>query len=96
VVRPPGAATGLLLASACGGGVLLVKRLRLPRAPGEPRAWSLVPLIVILSATVPMTVAGISVLARAGGGLYWLVPELLLAVAGWILNAWILLIEIQR
>jgi hypothetical protein len=30
------------------------------------------------------------------GGLYWLVPELLLAFAGSILNAWILLVEIQR
>jgi hypothetical protein len=78
------------------GTTLLTKRLRLPRAPGDPRTWSLVPLIVILAATVPMTVAGISVLAGAGGGLYWLVPELLLAFAGSMLNAWILLVEIQR
>ena len=84
-------ALGVLL-----GATLLVKRLRLPRAPDEPRAWSLVPLIVLLSATVPMIVAGISVLARAGGGFYWLVPELLLAFAGSILSAWILLVEIQR
>ena len=78
------------------GTVLLAQRLRLPRAPGEPRTWSVVPLIVILAATVPMAAAGISVLAHAGGGLYWLVPELLLAFAGAILNAWILLVEIQR
>jgi hypothetical protein len=78
------------------GGALLAKRLRLRRAPGEPRIWSAVPLIVILAATVPMIVAGTSVLACAGGGLYWLVPELLLAFAGSILNAWILLVEIQR
>jgi hypothetical protein len=78
------------------GAPLLAIRLRLPREPGEPRTWSVVPLIVILAATVPMIVAGISVLATAGGGLYWLVPELLLAFAGSILNAWILLIEIQR
>jgi len=78
------------------GTILLINRLRLPRAPGDPRTWSLVPLIIILAATVPMTVAGISVLAGAGGGLYWLVPELLLAFAGSMLNAWILLVEIQR
>jgi hypothetical protein len=78
------------------GTALLVKRLRLHRAPGEPRAWSVVPLIVILTATVPMIVAGISLLAGVGGGLYWLVPGLLLAFAGSILNAWILLVEIQR
>ena len=78
------------------GGPLLAKRLQLPREPGEPRIWSVVPLIVILAATVPMIVAGISVLAAAGGGLYWLVPELLLAFTGSMLNAWILLVEIQR
>lgn len=78
------------------GTILLTNRLRLPRAPGDPRTWSLVPLIVILAGTIPMTVAGISVLAGAGSGLYWLVPELLLAFAGSMLNAWILLVEIQR
>jgi len=45
------------------GTILLINRLRLPRAAGDPRTWSLVPLIIILAATVPMTVAGISVLA---------------------------------
>jgi hypothetical protein len=61
-----------------------------------PLAWSLVPLLVILGSTVPMIAAGISLLAGAGGGLYWLVPELILGFTGAILNAWILLVEIQR
>jgi len=78
------------------GTALLTKRLQVSREPGEPRIWTVVPLIVVLTATVPMAVAGISMLAGAGGGLYWLVPELLLAFAGSIANAWILLVEIQR
>ena len=37
---------------------------------------------MILGSTLPMLVSGISVLAAAGGGLYWLVPELILGYAG--------------
>jgi hypothetical protein len=43
-----------------------------------------------------MIVAGISLLAAAGGGLYWLVAEIVLGLTGAMLNAWILLVEIQR
>jgi hypothetical protein len=76
--------------------VLHTKRLQIPREADEPRAWSLVPLAIIMGSTVPMIGAGISLLADAGGGLYWLVPELILAFSGAIINAWILLVEIQR
>ncbi len=43
-----------------------------------------------------MIVAGISLLAGAGGGPYWLVAAVVLGIAGALFNAWILLIEIQR
>jgi hypothetical protein len=82
---------GLVMAT-----ILVPRRFRVPRETGEPRIWSVVPLLVILGSTVPMIVSGISVLAGAGGGLYWLLPELILGFAGTILNAWILLVEIQR
>jgi hypothetical protein len=36
------------------------------------------------------------VLVRGGGGLYWLVPELILGFVGSVVNAWILLVEIHR
>jgi hypothetical protein len=38
----------------------------------------------------------ISVLVRGGGGLYWLVAELILGFVGSVVNAWILLVEIHR
>jgi hypothetical protein len=85
------AGLGLVMAA-----ILVPKRVRVPREANEPRAWSLVPLLVILGSTLPMLVAGISVLAATGGGLYWLVPELILGYAGAIINGWILLVEIQR
>ena len=84
---------GLGLVMAAG---LVTRRQRVPREAGEPLAWSLTPRLLVLGGTVPMIVAGISVLAAAGGGLYWLVPELILGFGGSIANAWILLVEIHR
>jgi hypothetical protein len=43
-----------------------------------------------------MIVAGITLLAGAGGGLYWLLLTLVLGFAGSVFNAWILLVEIHR
>jgi hypothetical protein len=34
--------------------------------------------------------------ARRGGGLYWLIPAILLLLAVGVMNAWALLIEILR
>ena len=43
-----------------------------------------------------MIIAGVTVLAGAGGGLYWALGELILGFSIAIYNAWILLIEILR
>ncbi len=97
----PGQGRIALGSEICGLGVvmaagLVTRRLRVPREADEPLTWSLAPRLVILGGTIPMIGAGISVLAGAGGGLYWLVPELILGYAGSIANAWILLVEIHR
>jgi hypothetical protein len=84
-------ALGVMLAAS-----LLRTRLRLPRRADEPLIWTTVPIAVVLVATLPMVAAGISLLVGGGGGLYWLVPALVLGFAGVLLNAWILLVEIQR
>jgi modulator of FtsH protease len=41
-------------------------------------------------------VAAVSLLLRAGGGLYWLVPGVVLCLVVAVLDAWVLLIEILR
>ena len=46
--------------------------------------------------TACTAVAGASLLAGTGGGLYWLVPAVLLAFAAALVDAWVLLIEIVR
>jgi hypothetical protein len=40
--------------------------------------------------------AGISLVAGTGGGLYWLVPATLAALGLATLNAWVLLVEVNR
>ena len=88
--------TEILVLGVVMGTALLVKRIRLPRAAGQSLTWTLTPAGVIAAATLPMAAAGISVLVRGGGGLYWLVAALILGFAGAVFNAWILLVEIHR
>jgi hypothetical protein len=47
-------------------------------------------------ATLPVITAGASLLARSGGGLYWLVPAIVLLLGVGVMNAWVLVIEILR
>lgn len=48
------------------------------------------------AAVLPLPAAGASLLLGAGGGLYWLVPGIILGLVVAILDAWVLLIEILR
>jgi hypothetical protein len=41
-------------------------------------------------------VAGATLIAAAGGGLYWLVPSVVAALVFGMINAWVLLVEILR
>ncbi len=53
-------------------------------------------LLIVLPATVPALVGAVSVLANAGGGLYWIVGAIVGAILGASVNAWVLLVEILR
>lgn len=64
--------------------------------PEDPTYWSVSRIAATAVATVPATVAGLSLLAHVGGGLYWLVPAALLGIAGAVQSAWVLLVEIVR
>jgi hypothetical protein len=63
---------------------------------GFTRRARLVRHLPIALGTVPLIVGGASVLAGAGGGLYWTGAGVLGAIAAGVLNAWILLVEILR
>jgi hypothetical protein len=67
-----------------------------PDRPGPPRGSLAIRRVFGLGAAVLIALAGITLAAEAGGGLYWLPAAILAAYAGSLSNAWILIIEILR
>lgn len=70
---------------------------RAGRSPAEPR-WSR-----LITRIVPMTgscacliVAGATLAAHTGGGLYWLVPAAVFTILAGLVNTWVLMVEILR
>jgi hypothetical protein len=53
-------------------------------------------ILAAIATSVPIAVAGLSLLAKSGGGLYWLFAAVVLAFITGIGNAWVLLVEIVR
>jgi hypothetical protein len=66
------------------------------RNPDQPTYWSVSRMSSSAAALVPGLIAGVSLAARWGGGLYWLVPTGLLGIVAAVYSAWVLLVEIAR
>ncbi len=62
----------------------------------QPRQWILPRFALSQMATLPILVAGVSLLVERGGGLYWLVPGVLFSLIAAVHNTWVLLVEILR
>ncbi|HWK18218.1 MAG TPA: hypothetical protein VNR66_12255 [Solirubrobacteraceae bacterium] len=79
------------------GGILSTLNRPSQRTDKQPRvgwlATRLLPSIVI---PVLVAVAGISLIAASGGGLYWIAPAILFALIAGLANSWVLLVEILR
>jgi hypothetical protein len=43
---------------------------------------------------VIVAVAGVTLLAKTGGGLYWLIPAVLTSLLGGVVNAWLFLVTV--
>ena len=74
--------------------VMLALRSRLP-GPGA-RSWWLTRLVPAVAVGLCLAVAGGSLNAGTGGGLYWCVPAVVVALLAGVTNAWVLLVEILR
>lgn len=74
----------------------ITMQTRDPGNGGPPPLSVLLRRIFGLGAALLFAVAGISLAAEVGGGLYWWVPAMLAAYGGALANAWVLLIEILR
>ena len=98
----PGQSLRALGAELLGSGlaawlILVVIHVRAVRGWVAPSRSFLVRRIVLAQvAVLPLLVGGVSLLIGAGGGLYWLVPGVLLCLLVAVLDAWVLLVEILR
>jgi len=85
-----------LLVVGVGFGTPICRLLfvTVPGAREHERAF--LHLWLVIPGTVPFLIGAVSLLARAGGGLYWIVAGILGAILGASVNAWVLLVEILR
>ena len=75
---------------------ILLSRFLPKTKPAGPGYRRVIPVVILGLFAVPIVVGGLSLLAGAGGGLYWFVPAVVMGFAGAVLNAWVLLVEIMR
>jgi hypothetical protein len=68
----------------------------LRRPSRQPRSWHATRVVAVHLATVPVVLAGCSLLGWPPGGLYWLVGGVLFAIIIATANAWVLLVEVVR
>jgi modulator of FtsH protease len=91
-------AVGVELA-ATGAGLVAVTGLlssRIRARSTRPAADMVAIALLALLGTAPFLISGLSLLAEAGGGLYWVLAGMVAAVLGAVINAWVLLVEILR
>jgi modulator of FtsH protease len=98
----PGQPRGVLAAELLAVGVAswtilaVIKLRRLRGDDGQPTYARYLSVVLSQAASLPFVVAGASLIPRAGGGLYWLVPGIVFALLEAVLDAWVLLVEILR
>jgi modulator of FtsH protease len=87
----------LLAAGVVIGVFELVINHRSGRSDQETvTTWILARVFPTIASCGCLVVAGATLLAQAGGGLYWLVPSVVAAIVFGLVNAWVLLVEILR
>lgn len=89
-------ASELLVIGALTALPLLALQLRDARRPELRRRWVFVRMASSQLGPLLMIIAGATLLAHRGGGLYWMPAGAVASLGGAMLHAWILLIEIQR
>lgn len=99
----PGQAIWLLGAelAALGLGVTIFSAIAMrPREDDDPKLnsfkYRIQPLLIMLVPCALLVIAGVSLAAEAGGGLYWLAATFVTGTFACMTNAWVLLVEIKR
>jgi hypothetical protein len=92
-----GTALGLeLLVLGLALGAFVARLPTISQAVAVPSSWIVARWTMRALAVVPLILGGLTVLAEAGGGLYWVVAGIVFAIAAAVANAWVLLVEILR
>jgi modulator of FtsH protease len=86
----------VLLAGAVFGIALTWSAVRHPAPPEFRQGPKVLGYAIEVACTVPFALAGASLLAETGGGLYWALAGIIFAIIGAVLNAWVLMVEILR
>jgi hypothetical protein len=84
-------AFGLMLTA-----IMIAVAVGAEKAGGATRPQYLSRLVLGQCSTLPMVVAGVSLTAGWGGGLYWLAVSAVFAIVAGMIGAWVLLVEILR
>jgi len=97
VAPQPGPALGaeLLALAAASGIALLILDRRAGHDPGPGVARYVERASPNTVTAVLVGIAGFSFLAKAGGGLYWMIPAVLASLIGGVINAWLFLIKVH-
>jgi hypothetical protein len=86
------AVTGSTLAALVATVAARSRRPSTGDQPGLPWVKSL----IVIAPAILLVVGGVSVAVAAGGGLYWVLAAMVAGFVGAVLNAWVLLVEIER
>ena len=76
--------------------MLVIDRRSGRSAEETTMSWLATRFVPTLASCGAVVAAGFSLLAGGGGGLYWLVPAVLVAIIAGLGNTWVLLVEILR
>jgi hypothetical protein len=82
-----------------GGLILWIFQTRLLRGSlsvTDRRRRPIISILLAQVASILFVVAGVAIWTRSFGGLYWLVPAVIVSMSIGVSNAWVLLVEILR
>jgi modulator of FtsH protease len=89
-----GVGVTVLVVAVGGWGAVVYIQARAVKDPARPHRRG--PIVMVQLGTLPFLVCGVSVLAEAGGGLYWMQAGVILSLLVGLGNGWVLLVEILR
>jgi hypothetical protein len=96
VAPQPAAAVGseLLAVAVASGAALLILDRRAGHTTDQPVIRYIERFSPNSITAVLVGVAGLTLLVKAGGGLYWLIPAAVASLVGGVVNAWLFLVQL--